>query len=67
MLILGGREAEAGTVSIRPRHGPQEANVRLEDLLARLEEERATKALPPDFHADSPSVAEAVAEQGTTS
>jgi threonyl-tRNA synthetase len=63
MLIIGGREAAAGTVSIRPRHGPQEQNVRLDDLLARLEEERASKALPPDFKVESPSVAEAVAEQ----
>ena len=60
MLIVGAREAAAGTVSIRPRHGPQEQNVRLEDLLSRLEEERATKALPSDFRVEAPSVAAAV-------
>jgi threonyl-tRNA synthetase len=63
MLVIGARESAAGTVSIRPRHGPQEQNVRLADLIARLEEERATKALPADFRPDAPSVAEAVAEQ----
>jgi threonyl-tRNA synthetase len=63
MLLIGGREAAAGTVSIRPRHGPQEQGVKLEEFVARLEEERKTKALPPDFEVATPSVAEAVAEQ----
>ncbi|OLC52039.1 MAG: threonine--tRNA ligase [Chloroflexi bacterium 13_1_40CM_4_68_4] len=63
MLLIGNREAGSGAVSIRPRHGPQEPNVPLEDFLARLEEERRTKALPQDFHGSGPTVAEAVAEQ----
>src|SRR5919199_4321566 len=62
MLLIGNREAAAGTVSIRPRHGPQEQNVPLDVFLARIEEERQSKALPSDFQATSPSVAEAVAE-----
>jgi len=63
MLVIGAREAEAGTVSIRPRHGAQEQGVPLRDFLTRIEEERRSKALPPDFHGAGPSVAEAVAEQ----
>jgi threonyl-tRNA synthetase len=63
MLLIGNREAASSTVSIRPRHGPQEQNVKLEDLLSRMEEERKTKALPPDFRVATPTVAEAVAEQ----
>ena len=63
MLLIGNREAAAGTVSIRPRHGPQEQNVTLEGFLARIEDERMGKALPPDFQAGVPTVAEAVAEQ----
>jgi threonyl-tRNA synthetase len=63
MLLIGNRELASGTVSIRPRHGPQEQNVRFEEFLARIEDERKTKALPSDFQAAAPSVAEAVAEQ----
>jgi threonyl-tRNA synthetase len=63
MLLIGKREVEAGTVSVRPRHGPQEQGVRLDDFIARLEEERRTKSLPPDFRPATPTVAEAAIEQ----
>ncbi len=63
MLLVGKREAESGTISVRPRHGPQEQGVNLDAFVARLEEERRSKALPSDFSVSTPSVAEAVAEQ----
>ncbi len=61
MLVIGKREVAEGTVAVRPRHGPQEQGVALDAFIARLETERATKALPPDFKPAGPSVADAVA------
>ncbi len=63
MLVVGKREAESGAVAVRPRHGPQEPGVPLDSFMARLEEERRTKALPPDFRPEGPGVADAVVEQ----
>jgi threonyl-tRNA synthetase len=63
MLLIGKREVETATVSVRPRHGPQEQGVGLEDFIVGLEKERGTKALPVDFKPATPTVAEAVAEQ----
>src|SRR5881296_1250142 len=52
MLVVGDKEAASGTLSVRRRgaaQGQEERGVRLDDLIARLVEERDTKALPPDF------------------
>jgi len=37
LLIVGDREAAAGTVSVRPRAGPQEQGVALSDFIARAQ------------------------------
>ncbi len=47
MLVAGDREAEAGTVAVRVRTGEDLGAVPLADFLARIEEERETKALAP--------------------
>ena len=47
MLVAGDREAEAGTVAVRVRTGEDLGAVPLADFLARIEEERETKALVP--------------------
>ena len=47
MLVAGDREAEAGTVAVRVRTGEDLGAIPLADFLARLEEERETKALVP--------------------
>ncbi|HUG56402.1 MAG TPA: threonine--tRNA ligase [Candidatus Limnocylindrales bacterium] len=66
MLVVGAREAEARTVAVRRRGGRDvEQGVPLADLIARLEEERATRALPHDFSAAlaEPSVAATVGRE----
>ena len=47
MLVAGDREAEAGTVAVRVRTGEDLGAVPLADFLARITEERETKALAP--------------------
>ncbi|MSQ34008.1 MAG: threonine--tRNA ligase [Dehalococcoidia bacterium] len=46
LLIVGDREAAAGTVSVRSRGGPQEQGVALSDFIARAQEQVQTKAAP---------------------
>ena len=51
-LIVGDKEAAAGSVSVRRRGSrEEERGVTLDAFIARLAEERDTKALPPDFTA----------------
>ena len=50
MLVVGGREKEAGTVSLRLREAPEggsanQGPIRLEDLAARIAERTASKSL----------------------
>ncbi len=50
MLVVGGREQEAGTVSLRLREAPEggsanQGPIRLEDLAARIAERTASKSL----------------------
>ncbi|MCY3881047.1 MAG: His/Gly/Thr/Pro-type tRNA ligase C-terminal domain-containing protein, partial [Chloroflexi bacterium] len=47
MLVAGDREAEAGTVAVRVRTGEDLGTIPLADFLARIEDERETKALAP--------------------
>jgi len=62
MFIVGDREAEAGTVSVR-RRGPGERApaVALDTAIEQLVTERDTKALPPDFAQHEPSAGDAMA------
>jgi len=49
-LVVGDKEATAGTLSVRRRGSrDEERGVTIDAFLARLEEERSNKALPPDF------------------
>jgi threonyl-tRNA synthetase len=55
MLIVGDKEAAAGTVSVRRRGSrDEERGVELDAFVGRLEEERASKALPPDLSGHRP-------------
>jgi threonyl-tRNA synthetase len=45
MLVVGQKEADEGSVSIRTRDGAQENGVRLEDFKARVLKKIATKAI----------------------
>ena len=47
MLVAGDREAEAGTVAVRVRTGEDLGALPLAEFTARLERERATRALAP--------------------
>src|SRR5438445_4224622 len=59
MLVVGDREAESRTVSVRRRGSrEEERGVSLDALLERLIRERETKALPPDFGPRGPSLAD---------
>ena len=63
MLIVGDKEAAAGTVSVRRRGSrDEERGVALDAFIARLEQERSSKALPADFTGHRPpSVGDAMA------
>jgi len=65
ILVVGGKEAESGTVSVRRRgagKGEEERGVTLDELVRRLVAERDEKALPSDFKPGDagPSVAASV-------
>ena len=50
MAVVGDKEAAGGTLSIRRRGSrDEERGVSVDDFIARLVEERTSKALPPDF------------------
>jgi len=64
MLVVGDKEAVAGTVSVRRRgaaQGEEERGVRVDDLLERLVRERDTKAMPADFRMYEPGGGEPLA------
>ena len=44
MIIVGDKEAENGTVSVRTRTGGDEGSMQVEDFIAKLGEEVATRA-----------------------
>ncbi|MDO8506914.1 MAG: threonine--tRNA ligase [Candidatus Limnocylindria bacterium] len=61
MLVVGDKEAAAGTLSVRRRGSrDEERGVTIDAFLERLTQERDTKALPADFAAqrDGPSAAD---------
>jgi threonyl-tRNA synthetase len=62
MLIVGDKEAAAGTVSVRRRGSrDEERGVALDAFVERLEKERDTKALPADFAQHEPTAGDAMA------
>jgi threonyl-tRNA synthetase len=61
MLVVGDKEAAAGTVSVRRRGSrEEERGVPLDAFVQRLTAERDTKALPPDFAPHEPTAADAM-------
>ena len=62
-LVVGDKEAAAGTLSVRRRGSrDEERGVTVDAFLERLIQERASKALPPDFTGHrGPSAADAMA------
>jgi threonyl-tRNA synthetase len=62
MLVVGDKEVESGTVSVRRRGSrDEERGVALETFLGRIRKERDTKALPSDFAQHEPTAADAMA------
>ncbi|MGI6687700.1 MAG: threonine--tRNA ligase [Christensenellales bacterium] len=51
MLVIGDREAEEGTVSIRTRHGATINGVSHEELISTLRQEDASHSLTPSWEA----------------
>lgn len=65
MLVVGDKEAAAGTVSVRRRGSrDEERGVAFDDFLERVKKERDTKALPADFAAHEPSAGDSVTGAG---
>ena len=44
MIIVGDKEAENGTISVRTRAGGDEGSMQVEDFIAKLREEVSTRA-----------------------
>jgi threonyl-tRNA synthetase len=62
MLVVGDKEAAAGTVSVRRRGSrDEERGVSFDDFIARVRKERDAKELPADFAAHEPSAGDAMA------
>jgi threonyl-tRNA synthetase len=62
MLVVGDKEAAAGTVSVRRRGSrDEERGVALDAFIDRIKKERADKALPSDFAQHEPSAGDAMA------
>jgi threonyl-tRNA synthetase len=65
MLVVGDKEAAAGTVSVRRRGSrDEERGVAFDDFLDRVKKERDTKALPADFAVHQPSAGDSVTSAG---
>jgi threonyl-tRNA synthetase len=62
MLVVGDKEAAAGTVSVRRRGSrDEERGVAFAAFVDRVKKERDEKALPADFSAHEPSAGDAMA------
>ena len=62
MLVVGDKEAAAGTVSVRRRGSrDEERGVTLDAFVDRIKKERESKALPPDFSQHEPTAGDAMA------
>src|SRR5881296_3013968 len=65
MLIVGDKEAAAGTVSVRRRGSrEEERGVTLEAFVDRIKKERDSKALPADFAQHEPRAGDSVTSAG---
>jgi threonyl-tRNA synthetase len=65
MLVVGDKEATAGTVSVRRRGSrDEERGVALDAFVDRIKKERDEKALPADFAAHAPSAGDSVTSAG---
>ena len=53
MVVVGGDEEAAGTVSVRDRFENERNDVDLDEFVAHLEAERAEKRVEPDFVTDA--------------
>jgi threonyl-tRNA synthetase len=63
IVVVGGKEAESSTVSVRPRgaaKGQEERGVALEAFVERVARERDTQALPADFSPAEPSAGDSL-------
>ncbi|QCC48207.1 threonine--tRNA ligase [Halobellus limi] len=49
MIVVGGDEEEAGTISVRDRKEREDQDVEIETFRAHLEDEYAEKRIEPDF------------------
>jgi threonyl-tRNA synthetase len=62
LLVVGDKEAAAGTVSVRRRGSrDEERGVALDAFVDRIKKERAEKALPADFAQREPTAGDAMA------
>jgi threonyl-tRNA synthetase len=62
MLVVGDKEAAAGTVSVRRRGSrEEERGVALATFVERIKRERADRALPSDFAQHEPTAGDAMA------
>ena len=62
MLVVGDKEAAAGTVSVRRRGSrDEERGVALDAFVDRVKKERESRALPPDFSQHEPTAGDAMA------
>src|SRR2546425_1562339 len=62
MLVVGDKEAAAGTVSVRRRGSrEEERGVALDAFVERIRKERESKALPADFAQHEPSAGDSIA------
>ncbi len=62
MLVVGDKEAAAGTVSVRRRGSrDEERGVAFDAFVDRIKKERDTKALPADFAGHEPSAGDSIA------
>ncbi len=65
MLVVGDKEAAAGTVSVRRRGSrDEERGVAFDAFVDRIKKERDTKALPADFARHEPSAGDSVTGAG---
>ena len=62
MLVVGDKEADAGTVSVRRRGSrDEERGLAVDAFIERIGTERQNKALPPDFAQHEPTAGDAMA------
>ena len=50
--VIGGREAENGTITIRRFGNPKQQTLSIDDLLVQMTQEVQDRALPPGFGLD---------------